>query len=336
MTTRMKAVPPPTKRPDVVDQDAALVAAVPELLQVRDDSMTFREWMTTLTPFFTQAKQLEVEAKETLALAKRLVPPTNGAQDTAIQTFIRQASAAVKQAEAHWTVTAMLFNFQRRLVTVRKRTTDPLTEAQNLAQDLHNRYVEKEKQRVAEENRRRQQEADEQAARERQAELDRIEAAALKAEAQSPNMSDRERVFVVGVIGGTAAMYAARDAGYKDYVKQSERLMKDPKILGAIDAGKTAKALRDQAAAKAAVPVRPAEIQEEKADVGGAGSDRNTKSMEVLDEAELVAAVIAGRHGIPTDLLMINPVKGNQYARDFGEVINRWPGVRLKKKVTTV
>lgn len=323
------------------DADAALLQAVPELLAVRDDSMTIREWMGTLVPFFTTAKQLEVEAHATLADARLLVLPTNGAEDTRVQTFIRQASADMKKAESHWQVTALVFNFQRRLVTVRKRTTDTLEEAAKLAQGLHNRYVENERRRVEEENRKRQREADDKAAAERQAELDRIEAAALRAEAGDADLSERERAFVDYYLAGLAATStperaAALKAGFKDPAGAAARLMKTAKILGAIDNAKTAKALREQAAAKREVPVQPAEIQEARPDVGGGGSDRTTKSMEIFDEAALIQAVIDGKHGIPTDLLMVNPVKGNDLARQFGTVINRWPGCRLKTRTTTV
>lgn len=332
-----KATTAPAKRADVVDHDAALLQAVPELLAVRDDSMTIREWMASLTPFFITARQLEVEAKEQLALARTLVLPTNGEQDTALQTFIRQASARIKVAEETWKVTAILFNFQRRLVTVRKRTTDALDEAAKLAQGLHNRYGDQERQRVADENRRRQEAADAKLAQERQAELDRIEAEALKAEAATGKLSDREQGFVELVANGfNSPETSARSAGFANPKQAAERLMKSPKILGAIDNLRTAAALRQQKEAKRAAPVQRAEIQEEKADIGAGGSDRSRRSMEVFDEAALVAAVIAGTHGIPTDLLMVNPVRGNDLARQNGEVINRWPGCRLKTKTTTV
>jgi hypothetical protein len=40
-------------------------------------------------------------------------------------------------------------------------------------------------------------------------------------------------------------------------------------------------------------------------------------------------AVIGGKHGIPPDVLMVNQARLNDYARDLGDVINRWPGVRF-------
>lgn len=322
---------------EVVDADAALIRQVPELLQTRDESMTVREWIASLIPFFQTAQRLEQTAKDTLEQARRLTLPANKEQDASLQTFIRSASAHKRKVEDHWEITSLLFNFQRRLVAVRKRATDAVDEAAAIAQRLHNQYGEAERRRAEEENRRRQKEADDKAAAEREAELQRLEEMALKAEAGSSDLSDRERRFVELVGSGKAGpTSAAAAAGYKNPAQQAERLMIDKKIIAALDSMKQAAVLREQAAAKRAEPVVPAEIIEEKPQLGGSGVDRTTKSAEITDERLFIEAVVGGRHGIPIDCLMVNPVRMNAYARDMGELINRWPGVRLKKSTKTI
>lgn len=325
------------KKPvEVVDHDAALLAAVPELLQTRDDSMTIREWIVSLIPFFEKARALEVAAKARLASARTLTLPTNGEQDSAIQVFIRNASAENKIVEDHWKITALLHNFQRRLVTARKRATDALEEAAGMAQRLHNQYDDMEHRRVEEENRRRQREADEQARRDREAELARLEQQALDAEAASAELGFREQKFVDYITGPYPdPQRAAFHAGYKD-ASYHARLLQMPKIVAAIKAKREAIALRQQAEAKKAAPVVPADVHQEKPDVGRAGSDRTFKSGDIFNERLFVEAVIGGQHAIPADCLMPNPVKVNEYARSMGELINRWPGCRLKKRTTTV
>jgi hypothetical protein len=320
----------------VVDADAALLTAVPELLAIRDDSVTIREWLVSLIPFFTRARELEVAAKKTLEDSKLLTLPANADDDTRLKAFITRASADNKVVAEHWKVTSLVHQFQRRLVAVRDRSCDALEEAAKRAQQLHNQYVKAENDRVAEENRRRQKEADDKAAAERQAELDRLEAERLKLEAASADLSDRERIFVDQVASGTPAMYAARNAGYKDYTKQGDLLMGRLKIALAIKAKQDSENIRKQAEAKKAEPLKPAEIIAEKAQLGAGGVDRTTKSAEIFDARLFVEAVIGGRHAIPADCLMPDPVKLNQYARSLGDIIDRWPGVRLKKGTTTV
>ncbi len=330
-TSRSKA-----PKGEVIDHDAQLVAAMPELAPAREESAIIGGFFGNLIAFFTEARALEVAAKSTLAIARTLKPPQSAADDVGLQTFVRQASSDRKKIEDHWQIASVVYSFQRRLVAARKRGTDALEEAAGIAQTFHNRYVEDEKRRAREEQERLQREADERARRERQAELDRLEAQALQAEQASPVISAREARFVDFYTGPYRdPERAAQMAGYAKPFDAATRLLALPKIVEAIDAMRRSKALRDQ---KAAVAERPMQVEQVtvRPNVQKVGVDRTTKTAEVFDARLLVEAVLGGKHGIPADSLMPDPTKLNQYARDLGEVINRWPGVRLVKKTTTV
>lgn len=328
----------------VIDADAALIQQIPEMLQTRDEGLTVREFIAGLVPFFQQARALELKAKARLEAARQLTMPASQEDDTAVQMFIRASSAEKKVVEDHWTITALLFNFQRRLVAVRKRATDCHDEAERIAQSLHNQYKAAEQRRVDEENRRRLREAEEKARADREREQAELERQALELEAKSKELSDREQKFVELYCGeGTTAAgvkgdarQAAARAGYKNPAEQGAILIGREKILAAIRAKESAKALREQAAARREEPVFAEEVPLEKPRIGGGGVDRTTKSGEILDERAFVDAVCEGRHGIPRDILIIDPARLNQYARDMGELINRWPGVRLKRNTKTI
>lgn len=312
---------------DALEQDVELI---------KTDATVVEKFTAGVALFFRTARTMELGAKETLARAQKLTPPATMADDEGIQLFIKRAGAERKDALAHWDITAKVHAFHRRLCAARSRTEDPLEQAIARATRLHNDYVAAENKRVAAEQERVRIQAEQKAAADRQAELDALERAALDAEAKSTDLSEREQKFVERVVGGMAPMYAAQQAGYKDYMKQGDRLMAQLKIAAAIETRRTASAIRQQAAA---VKEQPLDVQVEKvqANVSTAyGHDRTAKSGELLDEVALRDAVISGKYGIPPDVLMVNPVKLNEYARSLGELINRWPGARLKKSTSLV
>lgn len=329
------------KAAEVIDADAALIQAIPELVPTRDESMTIGEFIRSLTPFFMTARALELAAKATLERARaddlrfRSVPPKTADEDARIQSDIRQSSADKKKVEDHWTITAVLFNFQRRLVGARKRATDALEEAATIWQRHHNTYADNERRKAQAETDRLRREQEAQAQRDRDAELARLEQLAVDAEAKSADLSEREQRFVEHYMRTGNGILAARSAGFQNPSMQAPRLLSMQKIMAACDAKKRAEVLREQ---KAAVKETPLDVQttEVKPNVTKVGTDRTTKSAEIFDARLLIEAVIGGRHGIPADVLMPDPVRLNQYARDMGDVINRWPGVRLKKDTKTI
>ena len=99
--------------------------------------------------------------------------------------------------------------------------------------------------------------------------------------------------------------------------------------------------INEQAAALKAEPIT-VEVPDVPANIitpAGVSGDRTTWSAELLSERELVAWIVKGLQkgdDVPGDLLCIDSVKLNQYARQMHEAINRWPGVRAKKTTRVV
>jgi hypothetical protein len=319
---------------------ADLMRLVPELPVLVTESTTIGEFLTSLIPFARKAQQLEQRAEETFIVAKALAQPKNADDDTRLQLFIKQVAADVKEVDTHWNVTSLIFQFQRRLVAVRDRAGKKLDQSKAHAQQLHNEYLRLERQRVEEENRRRQEEADRLAREERERVLAELEEQALKAEATSPDLSRREELFIFEYLGlvaqgiqANAPKQAAMRAGYKD-ASIGARLLERPKIQAAIKARHHANAIRQQASATKAAPVVADQVLEETVQKGSGGSDRTLKSAEVIDKAALIQAIVAGE--VPLDLLQIDTVRLNQYARELGKLIAHWPGVRYAERTITV
>lgn len=310
------------------------VSVMPELAPTELEGLTIRQFLESLKPFFQKALQLELSAKATLQTAREMALPKDGEEDAAIQTFIRTASADRRNILEHWKITSLVHQFQRRLVAARERGAGALEEASTIAQRLHNTYVDQERRRVEAENERKRIAAEAAERKRRDDEAAELERQALEAEAQSSTLSPREEKFVELILAGVVASQAALRAGYKDTTR-GVKMLEQPKIAAALDSKKAAIVLREQADARKAAPI-VADFVETKADVQKAGVDRTTYSAELLNERLLIEAILGGQHGIPSDVLTVNPVKLNEYARSLREVINRWPGVKLKTKTTTV
>lgn len=314
-----------------------VLGASPDELQTNEHGSAIREFLRGAAGFFTTARTMEQSAQATLVKARTLVLPTNGDEDAAIQIFIKRANTDRKAIEEHWSITSTISKFHKMLVAGRTRGTDPLEQAATIAQQLHNRYAEDERRRAAAEQDRLRREAEERAKAERDRELAEAERKALEAEASSPALSTREETFVLQVVAGRDPITAARIAGYKDPSTQGPRLMTYSKVLDAIAAKRQAAEVRQQAEA---IRNQPLNIEPEKVrpDIrrGGGAIDRTTHSGEVIDEAAFIAAVIAGKHGIPWDVLTVNETKLNEYARSLQERLNLWPGVRHNKKTKTI
>ena len=319
----------------VIDADEALIQAIPELVPSRAEGMTIREFIASLTPFFTRARELELAAKETLGRARRTVAPKTADEDAQIQSDILQTSTAHKTAMDHWEIKLVLFRFQQRLGKARDRATGPLDEAASIWQRHHNLFVET-REREANDKRDRLRREEEWKAREqREAELAQLEQQALDVEAASVDLSAREQHFVASYVATGNAEGAADAVEYKDPFKAAARLLSLPKIQAAIEAKRQAVALRNQKAAVAETPL-DVQVPEVKPDLAKVGSDRTTYSVEVFDARLFIEAVIGGRHAIPADTLMPNGPKLNEYGRSMRDLVNRWPGCRLVKKTTTV
>jgi hypothetical protein len=314
---------------DIVDEDQQLAATVGEAI---------RDFIKGLAAFFVTAKALEQSAFGTLEQAKLLKLPTNPDEDEAIQRFVKQTSVDKREVEEHWRITSLVSQFHRRMTARRSKATDALEEANRIGNRLHNSYTEAEKRKAAEAQERLRREAEEKARRDREAEIARMEAEAIKREESSPDLSEREQVFVDQVANHGDGQRAARMAGYKDPGASASRLLASAKIQKAIKAKRDAIAIRTQLAARKEEPLEVEEVPEIKPNVtrAGAAYDRTTHSAEILDEQALIAACISGKYGIPTDILTVKPAKVNEYARALQQRIELWPGVRYKRETRVI
>jgi hypothetical protein len=309
---------------------------------ISEDTTKLQGWLAAgVARFLVRAGELEALAKERLDVARQMKtkPPTTAEQDAKVQIELRSSKVARKQIDEHWTITQLVHQLHRRLTSMREIGGGMADESATILQGLHNRYVEDAQRAAREEQDRINREAEERARVDREKELARLEAEAVKVEANSPALSERETRFVELVASDlNTPTVAARAAGYKDPDVQADRLMKAVKIIAAIAAKRIAADVRKQADARRAMPLE-VEVETVRPDVTRAtpgGFDRATWSGEVLDAKKFRDAVFEGAHGIPRDVLMIDPTKLNEYARSMHEKMNVWPGVRAKKTTTTV
>ena len=313
-------------------------AVSPDLALVTQSQTALDGFFRGLTTFFQDAREIEAAARTALTKAQALPAPTSATEDQAVQVFIQDCNAGKKAAEAHWGICATVFQLHKKLVAGRNRPVELREQAVALAQQKHNGYVDAERRRVAAEQERLRQEAEDRARREREAELKKAEEDALKLEAASADLSEREQDFVAHILAGVGPEQAALKAGYKDrYI--GLRLLQRPKIEQAIEARRAAELLRQQTAAKAAAPLEVKVEQAAPANVIAMGSDRTTWSAELLDADAFLAAVLDPKTrtalGIPAAVVKIDEPELNRCAKDLKELINRWPGVRAKKTTRT-
>lgn len=295
-------------------------------------------FLGSLRGFFSEAMQIESAAKTSLSVARAMKEPTTADEDAEVQTFTKGTSVAIKAAESHWEFRLTVHQFHRRLTAALSRSTDALTEANSIGNNLHNAYVVKERRRAAAETEWLRIEAVQVAAAARQKELDLLARQADDAEAASADLSEREQTFVDLVFAHGDAMKAAKTAGYKNPLEKGAQLMTVAKIQAAVQAKQAAAALRSQAAARKAAPleIESRTVQPDIQRGRGVTGDRTTWGAEVMDEAKLIEAVFAGTYGIPRDVLMVNPAKVRDYGKSMHELIDRWPGVRHTKITKTV
>ena len=288
--------------------------------------------------FFAKANELEQTAVALRSAADEWRRPgANGTQasDVRVQEFIRTCSAQAKVIEEHWTITTKVHQLHKRLVARRDRGVKLLKEASDIGNAVHNEYTAAERQRALAEQRRLQAIEDERAAARRRAELEDLEQAAIRLEAQCPKLSDREGIFIYNYLRHNNPVTAAKQAGYLQPESRALLLLQTPKIADEIERRRSAEALRQQASVVAAEPVQVTRVEVAPAIAKATGaSERTTWKAEVFDDRALIAAVFAGT--VPQDCLTVDYVKLNQYARDLHDAINQWPGVRAVSKTGVV
>ena len=324
--------------------DTAALAVAPSV-QIDKDEQTFLEqagaaistFLKGVPAFLRRARELDQQADATLLKAKSIALPTTGDEDAAVQSFIKSVSAEKKYWLDFYDIAQKVHAVHKRLVARRTLTENKLVAAADLAQRLHNAYVESERQRAFQEQQRLQREADAKERERRDAELSELERVALDAEAGVADLSEREQAFLRDVFRGITPFNAAERAGYKDATKQSMRLMMEPKIAKALDELQQAEAARKQAEALKSAPI-VAVVETVTPDIQKAAGtvDRTTWSAELLDERAFIDAAISGKYGVPMDCLSVNMPKVNELARSMRENLNRIPGLRAKKTTRTV
>jgi hypothetical protein len=319
-TPPAEAIPDPVL--DLVNSETQVVNTV---------MASFVSFFTGFRAYLLRAKELERRADETLAKAKTLTEPTNEKEDEFLQAFVKQCNADTKETIEHHGFGKIVHQFHGRITAYRNRGTQPTEEAADIANKLHNIYTRKEQQRVDAENEKRRLAAEAAAKKERDDELAKVEAERLKLEESSADLSAREREYVELVMGGMEASKAATVAGFKDGFKAAARLMASEKIQKAITNARQAKALLEVQEVLKSQPVETANYVAERPNIRrAAGAKDVTRKKMVVENAELfIQAVISGKHGIPHDMLIIDEVRGNEYARSMTDAVKRWPGVRV-------
>lgn len=323
-----------TRQPEVIDVPPAGEQISEDLQLATTAGEVVREFMRGIRQFFTTADTLETLALERLDQAKafKAKPPNNQAEDLLLQKFIRQTSADNKTVVEHWKITTTISAFHKRMTGKRKIATDALEEANKIGNDLHNAFEKEEARKAAAETERLRKIAEQEEADRRQRELDALEEEAIRREEAATDLTARETAFVDLYIARGDGLSAARAAGFKLPAKDAARLLTLKKIQDAIAAKRSAAEIRRQASVIQQQPliVDTPEVKPNVLKAAGSFQRAAPGSAELLDEAGLIDAIFSGRFGIPRTILRIDQAALNQEARDLGEQINKWPGVRYK------
>lgn len=305
----------------------------PDVLAVRSDGSAVGSFLGGLGTFLTRAGELEAHAQSEELASRGWVRPTNVVEDERLVLQVRLNAQAIRDTEETFDpITRLLHRFHNYMTDRRKRALAPREIIKKRGNDLHNAYTEAELRRAREEELRQQRESEERARLDRERELAALEDQAVKNEAASQDLSEREQMFVRLVSGGAQGTYAAKTAGFKNPDQAADRLLKSSKIIPAIESARQAVRLRQQAEARRAAPLDVEDI-EVKPEIATKGT--TTWSAEIYDPRAFVAAALDPKLrmelGIPSDAVVPDQVVLNKIARDVQEKINRWPGVRAKK-----
>lgn len=269
---------------------------------------------------------------------------TDRVSHEACRVFLKGAKELKREIVAHYDAIKKPLNAARNTVLDMEKThLAPVEQAIAVAERVDTAYVREQQRREQEEadRRRREEEAKEQARRD--AEAADAEAAALKLEASSNVLSEREQKFVALFTASPirtidAAIRCAQKAGYKDPPTQVARfLVLGSKIHTAIANADAAKAIRQESEAKQAAPiaVTVAPVESQIGKVAGTAL-KTYYSCADVDLRALVLAVAENiQHGDGSMVLALQPdmVYLNAQARNLKEMFSRvWPMATLGKK----
>lgn len=173
----------------------------------------------------------------------------------------------------------------------------------------------------------------------RDLELAEQEAAALKLEESSNDMSAREQAFLDAYVTSARpeverGEIAAKIAGFKNPREAAHRLLKTEKIVVAVEAIRQAAVIRQQALVRKDMPleVKPTQaVEKQVAKTGRAHTQTYYSCEEKVDEEKLWASVLAGT--TPRSAFMVNKVALNSAADALKELFPQaYPGCALKKR----
>lgn len=281
------------------------------------------------------------EAREALTLkqqAGELVIVDRATHSQALE-FIKGAKQLRRKIEEHWSrITRSVDEMKRNLLNYKREDLQPVEDAIARAERIALDYETAERRRIAEEEERRRREEEERATAARQAEIERLEREALKAEASSPDLSAREQKFVDAYVGGNGragdVFQAAKFAGFADPLKSGSKLIGTPKIQKAIAAARQAVEIRKQAEARRDAPleVETVAVESELGKAAGVSS-RTYYSAVIVDLAKFEAAVKSGAIGFefvePNQSALNEAAKRIKKASIFGQA---FPGVELRER----
>ena len=304
-----------------------------ELVLARSVSTELQTFVGNLQVFVAEVRALEDRAVGLELSAGRLPETVTKKSAAKAQELVSNARAGKRDIPDTWTILKRVQALVKAMIAKRKIAELAFDSAIKVGQSHYFAWADAEKRRIAEEQETVRLAAEATARKEREKELAAIEQAALDAEAGTAELSERELSFVEYVVGGQTAVQAAAAVGYANPAARAKKLIATAKIRKAIDAKREAASIREEAAVVKSTPLDIEETATEETDLK---EGRRNRSAELLDEDALRSAVIEGKYGIPQDVLMVNPVALNSYARDMGSLINRWPGVRLKTKRSLV
>ena len=260
---------------------------------------------------------------------------TDKASHGACRQFIKDAKAMRRTIADHYaTIKKPLNEARNTVLDMEKQHLAPIDEAIALAERVDVAFV-REQQRLeqAEADRlRREAEAAEQARRD--AAAAEAEAEALKLEASSSVLSERERTFIRLVLNSDrsprAILNACKVAGYKDPQAMAAKLLKSEKINAAMAQAEQAAAIRRQSEAAQVAPVIvevPA-VASEIAQVSGTSLRTYYGCDSQVDLKALAAAVLAGT--VPMEAIQPNMVYLNAQARMLKATFpSVYPGCKL-------
>jgi hypothetical protein len=296
----------------------------------------------TKTPALSVSLEPSPQAAEGVSLLQQAqgISIIDKASHEVCRTFLKGAKALKRTIEEHYAKIKKPLNDARTTVLdMERQHLAPVLQAIALAEKVDTVYVREQEQRERDEadQRRRQAEAAEQLRR--AVEAEQAEAEALKLEASSDVLSERERIVVecilkkisaTGHLGPTDWLMACKEARYKDPRAAAAKLIESEKIIAAVQDGQKAAEIRRESEAAQAAPILLDVAPVESAIGSVAGTSmRSYYGAEVFDLLALVKAVAAGT--VPLDALTPNMVHLNGTARSL-KTLMAYPGVRVTKR----